>query len=373
MALDRETARKVLDGNASLQSAFVWDETPQGHAFWEERAYGSGLSEEGRAILERIANGGFAVGDRVRAIDETCILNKGSEHVVVKVDDKRLHIEIPPYGALDYPHEYFEHVAAQPQLTIRAGCYYKTRDGRKVGPIASSGDCEWVWETKKKWTMMDGTRAAWREDGSFSPDEDKEHPADLIAEWVDEPAEPKFKVGDAVAYVDGSGTATVLEVYPYGVKVDTHSEYGICTENPKDLRLVAPATSGKRETFTVKDAKFFIGDGNGGWTQISGKKPAIVALIENGQPKPATRPFVHPDRDSAAKEARRLASQHKGKEFGVYELVDTAKEARVYEHEWQRLAVNKKTGDAAKEMRKLTGLSLGDSKRAVERWLGKAA
>lgn len=279
-------------------------------------------------------------------------------------------------------------VAHQPQLAIRAGHYYRTRDGRKVGPMErNSGKYDPQYGFTVNHDFNPNYGKAWRADGSFSPDEDKDHPADLIAEWVDEPAvaEPKFKVGDRVHYKDEicEGIGVITE--PNGdddwfVEVEEHDREWAPFDNMTtrvfdsvDLRLVAPATSGKRETFTVKDAKFFIGDGNGGWTQISGKKPAIVALIENGQPKPAKRPFVHPDRESAAKEARRLAGKHKGQEFGVYELVDTAKEAKVYEHEWQRLAVNKKTGDAAKEMRKLTGLSLGDSKRAVFGWFAKQA
>lgn len=48
---------------------------------------------------------------------------------------------------------------------------------------------------------------------------------------------------------------------------------------------------------------------------------AIVALIENGTPKPATRPYVHDSRDGAEQEARRLAALHAGSEFAVFELV----------------------------------------------------
>lgn len=48
---------------------------------------------------------------------------------------------------------------------------------------------------------------------------------------------------------------------------------------------------------------------------------AIVALIESGQPMPASRPFVHADIAAATKEAERLARKRPGQKFGVYQLV----------------------------------------------------
>lgn len=49
--------------------------------------------------------------------------------------------------------------------------------------------------------------------------------------------------------------------------------------------------------------------------------PAIVALIENGQPKPSSKPLVHETTEAATKEAERLAGKHPGQKFGVYQLV----------------------------------------------------
>lgn len=50
-------------------------------------------------------------------------------------------------------------------------------------------------------------------------------------------------------------------------------------------------------------------------------KPAIVALITNGQPLPSDEPKVHRDTKKATREANRLATRFPGKEFGVFELV----------------------------------------------------
>lgn len=177
---------------------------------------------------------------------------------------------------------------------------------------------------------------------------------------------PKFKVGDRVAFVDdysssARGTeATVVSVDGWGIMVN--GVYGKSTEAPSSLRLVAPATSGKRET---------LGDILA--AALATSTPAIVALIENGQPKPAARPFVHSDREDATKEAKRLADKHKGHEFGVYELVDMAKEDKVYEHEWQRLAVEGHKIEAIKAIRAAAGLHLATARRAVEDWLAREA
>ncbi len=99
-------------------------------------------------------------------------------------------------------------------------------------------------------------------------------------------------------------------------------------------------------------------------------KPAIVALIENGQPKPSVAPFVHANETLAAKEAARLASLQKGKEFGVYVMTQKVSEpAPSYKHEWQRFAAKGERVSAIKELRSVTGLGLKAAKDAVEHWI----
>lgn len=98
------------------------------------------------------------------------------------------------------------------------------------------------------------------------------------------------------------------------------------------------------------------------------KTPAIVALIENGHPLPATRPYVHPNRAAAETEAKRLAGKHPGGEFGVYEFVSSAKEAKTYAHEWQRLAANGDKDGAIDRLISDAGISRMDAHSAVRRF-----
>ena len=119
-------------------------------------------------------------------------------------------------------------------MQIEAGKYYRTRDGRGVGPANAMSKpvvTDYAWS-------VDGT--AYCDDGSFWSDrENSKH--DLVAEWVD----------------------------------------------------AAPALP----------------------------TPHIVAIVDNGRPLPATRPYIHPNRDAALAEARRLAAITPGSEFAVYERV----------------------------------------------------
>jgi hypothetical protein len=99
-------------------------------------------------------------------------------------------------------------------------------------------------------------------------------------------------------------------------------------------------------------------------------KPAIVALIENGQPKPSAAPHLHANETLATKEAARLAGVHKGQEFGVYVLTQKVSEpAPSYKHEWQRFAAKGEKISAIKELRSVTGLGLRAAKDAVEHWI----
>lgn len=324
-------------------------------------------------------------------------------------------------------------------LKIEAGRYYRTRDGRKVLVEVN--------------TLPDTTKWPWRHDGGnggyhgvsaagkscIGSDSD-----DLIAEWTDEPiatgkgcaaaevdnlrdeygwaatkAEPKFKVGDRVKFRDDYSSsaagkeATVINVDSWGIQVDQGGEWGISTEAAADLRLVAPATSGK---FKVGDRVVYDGhtailreilDGdryipyliefesdvgyghngnnvgkvrltsNRGWwvenITAAVASPAIVARLDNGQPRPASNPHVHADRASAEKEAARLASANPGKEFAVYEFVSSAKEERRYEHEWQRAAKDGREYEAACLLQDMAGTSFGGAQKAVEHWLSVAA
>lgn len=66
-------------------------------------------------------------------------------------------------------------------VKIEAGKFYRTRAGRKVGPmVRMSRDLVWPWTDPKR-------TATWREDGtqSFTPGKDSD--IDLVTEWTEGP------------------------------------------------------------------------------------------------------------------------------------------------------------------------------------------
>lgn len=257
-------------------------------------------------------------------------------------------------------------VAPQPAaLKIEAGRYYKTRDGQKVGPLMTTDNNEYwpfKWPEQTMYYKADGYSCP----GAANRHRDQD---DLVAEWqettnvgaqVDTLAEeygsasasndnatkPKFNVGDRIsgyapALGDRTGVITTIDEtdrnQSYRIR-DEDSGFGMWLEN-YSVRLAPPTP----------------------------KPTAIVALIENGQPKPAAVPHVHASEAAAITEAKRLAGVRKGKQFGVFVLTTTAEEAApTYEHEWQRLAVAGRKIDAIRELRGLTGMSLKPAKDVVE-------
>lgn len=249
-------------------------------------------------------------------------------------------------------------------LTVEVGKTYLTADGERVGPMRVSA---------RAFGYPGGGRL-WRADGLRYFAYDRGKGADIVAEAPEPAPEPaktatlgdilataiasndngasKFKVGDRVRFHAGYGgraagkEATVIVVSSYGVQVDRGGRWGVSTESPRNLELVTVA------------------------------KPhsAIVAIIENGVPRPNPRPYVHDNRESAATEAARLAGIKPGSDFGVYELVGThraekPKSTPTYKHEWQTHAARGHKINAIKELRSMTGIGLKSAKDAVEDWL----
>jgi ribosomal protein L7/L12 len=235
-------------------------------------------------------------------------------------------------------------------LKIEAGKFYKTRDGRKVGPAFISGNIATFGSTGNY------ASAVWADDGRSSSRDDKLSlkDNDIIAEWIDEPvakasndnAEPKFNIGDRVRVVkDGfiSGGS--------GHSAKIGDEFVLREMNPTKI-------------FWRTDGPDFYEH------EIELVFAAIVALIENGQPKPSSTPHVHTSAEAAEKEAKRLSAKYKGKKFGVFTLTATHEEAApVYDHKWQNMAALGLKIDAIKELRAVAGLTLKGAKDAVEAWI----
>jgi hypothetical protein len=201
----------------------------------------------------------------------------------------------------------FEPLPVASPITIAAGRYYKTRDGLKVGPMYFSdfGDDQ-PWSDGSRWYSNDGS---WRGDS-------QEYERDLIAEWVDEPAAiandnaapAKFKVGDRVVSASSDQTNGL-----FGVIIDDDKSdvpYRVRFDNFDD----GHGAKGNEWWLQASEIQF---------PALVTTTPAIVALIENGAAKPATRPVVHASQEAATIEASRLALAHPGHEFGVFVLADS--------------------------------------------------
>lgn len=133
----------------------------------------------------------FKVGDRARRIKRSNGdgMDVGTEWVVAGfkkyLSDDYLVFE----GGRNGNAENFEPVAVAPAtatLKIEAGKFYKTRDGRKVGPAFVDGSiATFGWKG-------DHTSAVWAKNGRGSANSDTttELAKDIVAEWVDEPVAP---------------------------------------------------------------------------------------------------------------------------------------------------------------------------------------
>lgn len=198
-----------------------------------------------------------------------------------------------------------EELTAEPAtatLTIEAGKFYKTRDGRKVGPVYSENGYYvadgWHYNKNGECGLF----------GTHNPDEDYRDDKDIVALW-EEPAsndnaavaKPKFKVGDRVV-VTGNRPGLVPKIGKYGV-VSSHKweGYMVKLNDGGDFAFVDEELTPESPPTT----------------------PAIVALIENGTPRPSTAPKVHTSQEAATTEAERLALEHPGQQFGVFVLADS--------------------------------------------------
>lgn len=198
---------------------------------------------------------------------------------------------------------------AQPAvLRIQQGKFYKTRDGRKVGPLGPNdgGLADYPLQDNSDWTEC------WTTDGRYYND-GTESQHDLIAEWIDEPvteaptasndnaAPAKFKVGDTVRILSSD--------WPDVIKVGEILTLGRVGDDG-----VYPLAK------TGEDYLYYY------FNEVELATPtahAIVALIEDGVAKPATKPKVHTSQADATAEAERLALAHPGQQFGVFVLADS--------------------------------------------------
>lgn len=311
----------------------------------------------------------FKVGDRVRytgnrelGFDKTMIGKLGT----VTKDDYGVCVGVDweghPVWSYGVYRENLERVGVAPanaNLRIEAGKFYKTRDGRKVGPMVEwSSVAEHPFEVE-----AEGDESLWRNDGTSRWDDTPT----LIAEWTDEPvAAPaaKFNVGDRV-----------------GCNTNKGVNYVVRAVNGDEVDVAHLSDSGLEGSYTYRGHKadifYHLPPAVSSIADIVARHSqtgtAIVCLLENGKPAPATRPFVHTNPEAAATEADRLANAHKGQEFGVYTLGEVRKVQKVYDFGWQNLAMSGRKIEAIKNLRADNGLTLKGAKDAVEHWVASQA
>lgn len=107
-------------------------------------------------------------------------------------------------------------------LTIGAGRYYKTRDGRKVGPMVKGSLDVQLYDEAKSVTSY-----GWYPDGSFICG--AMSTIDLIAEWVEPQAEPVDSSPQKLTSTDGD---TILDVAngTLTIKLDAHEDAPTVTQ-----------------------------------------------------------------------------------------------------------------------------------------------
>lgn len=202
----------------------------------------------------------FKVGDRVRVLSDYLPWASVDEIGVVQAvnaRDRNCYVKFETERMGDHTwYVRWDNLELAPALTIETGKFYRTRDGRKVGPYEHSFSNIWI-------AGKGNNSTARFADGRMS--HHHESPGDLIAEWVDEPASIELQKASA----------------------------------PCSLR-----------TFTIK-------------FNAAPSTPAIVALIDSGQPKPSDAPKVHKSEQAATDEAERLAVKYPGQKFGVFVLADS--------------------------------------------------
>jgi hypothetical protein len=282
-----------------------------------------------------------AVGDRVAATgrgygDTTDIgfvsgPNKGGAFVQFFDGWAEGHDGVKNDGSTDSWYFGYDQLSPAP-LTIIAGRYYKTRDGRKVGPMEGP-------DHEGDFFLAD--HGYYGPNGLYIGEEKfPESGSHIIAEWVDEPA--VLPPGTYSVKLKEDGTVDISTAAPVAVANDNAARAAETKAKFKvGDRVRAKETSGGMSikvgdevVLTDVDGDYvkFNNPQNGhpdGWEAyrfelITPTTPtAIVALIENGQPVPSATPKVHATEAEATKEAERLALKHPGQEFGVFVLADS--------------------------------------------------
>lgn len=200
--------------------------------------------------------GNVKVGDKVRSLVTQIDVRAGELYEVKTVDDGDVWV-IDDVGDNWYlASDEFETLPAsaeapedKPAFKIEAGKYYRTRDGRKVGPVADRGR---YYCANEMHYNSDGECGL---EGRHYPSQDWRDRHDLIAEWVDEPVKavapvpvqqdaPELTVKlsfDAADVTNAIKTTLLTTNQGYGFEIARHGDY-VWVDTGKKAPIVFKAT-----------------------------------------------------------------------------------------------------------------------------------
>lgn len=195
----------------------------------------------------------FKVGDRVQIIVESLPWYRTGEIAeVIRADggDNDCYVRFDTHRmADDCWYAKWDHLKLV-SLKIEAGKFYRTRDGRKVGPIENrkreDAEHPFIWN----WPDGRGNRI-YKPDGTNYSDRND----DLIAEWVDEPVKAAAPVAvqqdvpeltvklsfDAVDVTNAIKSTLLKTNQGYGFEIARHGDY-VWVDTGKKAPIVLKAT-----------------------------------------------------------------------------------------------------------------------------------
>lgn len=199
--------------------------------------------------------GKLKVGDKVRSLVTQMDVRAGELYEVKTVDDGDVRV-IDDVGDNWYlTSDEFETLPVEeasedkPAFKIEAGKYYRTRDGRKVGPVTDRGGYYCANE------MHYNSGGECGLEGRHHPSQDWRDRHDLIAEWVDVPVkaaapvavqqdapELTVKLSFDAADVTNAIKSTLLKTNQgYGFEIARHGDY-VWVDTGKKAPIVLKAT-----------------------------------------------------------------------------------------------------------------------------------
>lgn len=154
-------------------------------------------------VAEATGKPAFKVGDRVRVLSDYLPWASVDEIGVVQAvnaRDRDCYVKFETERMGDHTwYVRWDNLELAPALTIETGKFYRTRDGRKVGPAVGDGRAE-------RFSL--GEKFLYRTDGKYMFNSSESLDGDLIAEWVDEPAsndnQPVAEQQAGTVFIDAS-------------------------------------------------------------------------------------------------------------------------------------------------------------------------